>query len=200
MKKIVLAYAFAAQVLGMGVSVTSAWAETVPSPTGSNDAPNSAGLTMPVLAFTPSAEDVLDYDKFFFFHRDQTAFAEAYSDIKECDSLASGFSYYGGNSSAMAGATAQYGLAAGAIGGAIGNLIADAIFGSAERRRLKRISVRNCMNFKGYGRYGLNGDLWKKFNFEEGMGRKREDVREDAMQLQALVAAGPKPSSKDLGL
>jgi hypothetical protein len=100
----------------------------------------------------------------------------------------------------MAAATAQYGVAAGAIGGAIGSALADAIFGSAERRRLKRISQRNCMGFKGYGRYGLSQDLWKKFNFEEGLGRKREDVRGGALQLQALAASGPKPDGKELGL
>ena len=162
--------------------------------------PDPAKLTMPVLAFTPTPLDVADYDKFFYFHRAGTGFPEAYADVKECDALSSGINFYHDSSAAVAAASAQYGVAAGAIGGAIGSAIADAIFGSAERRRLKRISLRNCMGFKGYARYGLNQDLWKKFNFEEGLGRKREAVREEALQLQALVASGPQPQGKELGL
>lgn len=197
MQKIAFVCAFGVQVLGLGM-VTPAAAETEAVSAGL--APDPAKLTMPVLAFTATPQDALDYDKFFYFHRGETGFPEAYADIKECDSLASGVSYYGGgDSSVISGAVANYGMA-GAVGGAIGSALADAIFGSAERRRLKRISLRNCMGFKGYARYGLSQDLWKKFNFEEGLGRKKEDVREEAMELQALVASGPQPQTKELGL
>ena len=95
---------------------------------------------------------------------------------------------------------AQYGALAGGIGGALGSAIADAIFGSAARRQQRRINLRNCMGFKGYQRYGLSEDLWKEFNFEEGLGRKKENERDDALELQALVASGPKPTTKELGL
>jgi hypothetical protein len=56
------------------------------------------------------------------------------------------------------------------------------------------------MGFKQYERYGLPRDLWTEFNFEEGLGRKREPVRLRALALQALVASGPKPQAKGLGL
>ncbi len=197
MKSRIWTCALGAPLLAAVVLVQPVQAQSAGDPVA---APNPATLTMPALAFTPTPEDVAAYDKFFYFHREGTSFAEALTDIKECDALASGVSFYTDSSSAVAAATAQYGVAAGAIGGAIGSAIADAIFGSAERRRLKRISLRNCMSYKGYGRYGLSADLWKKFNFEEGMGRKRETVREGALQLQALVASGPKPASKELGL
>lgn len=166
----------------------------------SSAAVEAASLAMPDLAFTATLADIADYDKFFYFHRPDTSFAEAHADIKECDALSSGISYYRDTSGAVAGATAQYGVAAGAIGGAIAGLLVDAIFGSAERRRLTKINLRNCMGFKDYRRYGLSQDLWKKFNFEEGMGRKREGEREEALQLQAMVASGPAPASKELGL
>ncbi len=100
----------------------------------------------------------------------------------------------------MAGATAQYGVLAAGLGSAIGSAIADAIFGSAERRKMRRINLRNCMGFKGYQRYPLTHDLWEKFNFEEGMGRKREGVRQEALVLQALVASGPTPQTGELPL
>jgi hypothetical protein len=162
--------------------------------------PDPATLKMPDLAFAPTPEIVADYDKYFYFHRESTGFLDAYNDVKECDALASGISYYGGNSAAMAGATVQYGVLAAGLGTAIGSVVADAIFGSAERRKMRRVNMRNCMGFKGYQRYPLTHDLWEKFNFEEGMGRKQETVRQDALVLQALVASGPKPLTGALPL
>ena len=67
---------------------------------------------------------------------------------------------------------------------------------SAERRRLKRLNLRNCMHFKGYDRYGLAKDLWTEFNFEEGNGRKPEAERERAILMQARVASGPRPQQQ----
>lgn len=200
MRKFALAYVLAVQAFGVSALMAPANAEAVSSAVAGPEELDPAHLVAPILRFTPSSQDVLDYDKFFYFHRADTSFSEAYADIKECDALASGVSFYNGGQSAAMAATASYGVAGAAIGGAISSVLVDAIFGSAERRRLKRISQRNCMGFKGYSRYGLSEDLWKKFNFEEGLGRKREGVRGEALQLQAVVASGPKPDGKELGL
>lgn len=165
------------------------------------DLPDPATLTRPTLAFAATPEAEADFDKYFYFHREGTEFAEAFNDIRECDALASGSNIYmGASAGAVAAAQAQYGMLAGGIGGAIGGLMADAIFGSAARRQQRRINLRNCMGFKGYQRFGLTGDLWKAFNFEEGLGRKKEGERNEALELQALVASGPKPETKELGL
>lgn len=158
-------------------------------------APSPAGLEMPKLDFTETPEMAKDYEKYFFFHREDTSFAEAYADIRECDSLASGISFYAGSSEPFPGYYgSQYGIG-GVIGGAIGNMLADAIFGSAERRKVRRGNLRNCMGYKDYKRYGLPRDMWTVFNFEEGNGRKNEQVRERAIRLQALVASGPTPKT-----
>ena len=150
-------------------------------------------IAMPDLAYTPDPAVAADSDKYFFFHREGTDFSAAYADITECDSLASGINFYmGGNDAIMQNAIMQYG-AAGAIGGAIGGLMADAIFGSAERRRIKRVNLRNCMFYKGYDRYGLKKDLWQAFHFEEGLSRENAKDREAALLKQARVASGPKP-------
>jgi hypothetical protein len=151
-------------------------------------------VEMPNLAYTPDPLVAADFDKYFFFHREGTDFSQAYADITECDSLASGINFYmGADSGAIAGAMANYGVLAGGIGGAIGGLMADAIFGSAERRRIKRINVRNCMYYKGYDRYGLEKDLWQAFHFEEGLSRENAKDREAALLKQARVASGSKP-------
>jgi len=41
----------------------------------------------PPLAFTPTPDVARDFDKYFYFHRDNTSFAEALADIIECDYL-----------------------------------------------------------------------------------------------------------------
>lgn len=182
------------------VTVSVAAAAPLPTPPV-YELPDPATLTMPKLDFRPTPADEADYDKYFYFHRADVTFAEAYADIRECDALASGSSIYlGANDAAMGAAMAQYGALAGGVGGVLGSVLADAIFGSAARRQQRRINLRNCMGFKGYQRYGLSGDLWKDFNFEEGHGRKKEGERDDALELQALVASGPKPRTKELGL
>ncbi len=165
------------------------------------DIPDPATLTMPALAFTEIPDNADGFKKYFYFHRAGTTYQDAYRDIRECDALASGSNIYmGASDGAIAGAMANYGMLAGSVGGVVGGMIADAIFGSALRREQRRTNLRNCMSFKGYGRYGLSKDLWVAFNFEEGLGRKREPVRLRVLALQALVASGPAPTTKELGL
>jgi hypothetical protein len=165
-------------------------------------APSAEGLEPPKLDFTPDAKTAEDYDKYFYFHRTNTTFAEAYADIRECDALASGSNIYLGDDAFTQSYTSnylipQYGMA-GALGGALASVMADAIFGSAARRKERRIKVRNCMGFKGYARYGIAKDLWVKFNFSEGNGRKKEETRDRAFKLQALAASGPQPKQEVL--
>ncbi|MCR5872026.1 hypothetical protein LRS12_15695 [Sphingomonas sp. J344] len=161
------------------------------------EAGDAAKVTMPKLDFTPSPTDPSNYDKYYYFVRADTDFETAYADIVECDGyargLASGISY----------TQVPYpyaGTMAGAVGGAIGSAMAMAIFGSAEKRRLRRVNMRQCMNFKGYQRHGLSKDLWQEFHFEEGLSDMPETRRFAYLKQQALVAATAKPESKELGL
>ena len=131
-----------------------------------------AAIALPAVAFEADDEDIRNFDKYFFFHRPDTSFSEAYADVTECDALGSGISIYrGADPAAVGAASAQYGLLPGAIGGAIAGVFIDAVFGSAERRKLQRENIRMCMSFKGYDRYGLRKNLWEEFNFAEGNGR-----------------------------
>jgi hypothetical protein len=162
--------------------------------------PDPSKLVMPKLDFSPTDQDQADFDKYFYFHRENTTFEEAYVDIRECGSLANGMSYYRANSQYGTTYMPQYGIVGNAIGGAIGAAIGDAIWGSAKRRATARINMRTCMGFKGYQRYGLPREIWSQFNFQEGNGRKPEDVREHDISIQALVASGSKPLQKELPL
>lgn len=155
-----------------------------------------AAVETPDLVFQETPEDVDLFEKYFYFHRGDTSFDQAYADISECDALASGISF-----SAYGSGSVPYpyaGTMAGALGGAIGGMMADAIFGSAERRRIRRINMRNCMGFKGYARYGMEKERWQTFHFEEGFGRVEEEKRQVYLLKQAKVASGTVPQQKAL--
>lgn len=157
-----------------------------------------AAIPMPDTDFDMDRARVGDFDKYYYFHRDGTSFEEAFADISECDELASGLASYRGSSEPYPGYYAgQYGIG-GVIGSVIGEMLADAIHGSAARREMRRVNMRNCMGYKGYGRYGIPKNLWTEFNFEEGGGREDEDVRDAALLQQAKVASGPKPTTEVL--
>lgn len=159
--------------------------------------PGPETLKAPELAFVPNENDASNYEKYYYFHRAGTSFAEALGDIRFCDELARGLAtrdYY-----PNPGTTAMYGLG-GAIGGAIGGALANAIYGSAEKRAKRRTNMRRCMHFQGYDRYGLSKERWETFNFEEGNSTVPEAERQQMLATQALVATGAKPATENLGL
>jgi len=158
---------------------------------------DAAAVKMPELHFAEDAEMVGDFDKYYYFHRADTDFATAYGDIRECDGYARGLQSGVGY---METPYPYAGTLGGAIGGAIGNAMVAAIFGSGEKRRMRRVNMRTCMYFKGYERYGLSKKLWEEFNFEEGLSGVNDERREGYLKQQALVAASAKPEGKVLGL
>lgn len=155
-------------------------------PVGNDEA---GRVKMPDLAYAPAAEDAANYDKYFYFHRADTDFATAYADIVECDGYARGLT---------SGLSPSYGQ--GILGDMVADAIADAIYGSANRRKLRRSNMRACMSFKGYDRFGLSKQVWQTFNFEEGNNTVDEDVRTGFLKQQALVASSAAPQGKALGL
>ncbi|WP_144037843.1 hypothetical protein [Sphingopyxis sp. KK2] len=188
---------FAALLLCLPAAA-GAQAIKAPAPMRLFSADEIAGIAMPDTAFDATPADIETYDKYFYFHREGTDFDTAYNDINECDAVSSGINFYAGGDSYMANYYAtQYGLA-GVAGGAIAYALVDAIAGSAERRRVRRINMRNCMGFKGYDRYGLEKERWQAFHFEEGFGRVNDGKREEYLMKQARVASGAKPRGEVL--
>ncbi len=155
-----------------------------------------AAIAQPDIAFEETPDTIKTYEKYFYFHRDDTKFDQAFHDISECDALSRGINFY--NQVDTGAAMAQHGLLAGAVGGAIGSLMADAIFGSAERRKIRRVNMRRCMGFKGYNRYGMEKEKWQDFHFEEGHGSVKGEKRRNYLLMQAKVASGPKPQQEVL--
>jgi hypothetical protein len=158
--------------------------------------PDPASIEVPKIAGVTSAADEADFDKYFYFHRANTTFEQALADIRECDGYARGLaSPYGYQETPYPYA----GTMAGAVGGAIANVLVAAIFGSAELRKARRSNMRRCMNYKGYDRYGLNKDVWQQFNFEEGLSSVKEDERQLKLAKQAKVASLIQPEGRILG-
>lgn len=164
-------------------------------------APSAEGLALPKLDYTPSPKLTPDFDKYFYFHRPSTTFAEAYADIRECHGLAGGKVAYRQGNSAFADTYTtsylipQYGMA-GALGGALGGALVGLLIGGGNHDKIHRINIRNCMGFKGYQRYGLPKDLWEEFNLSPGKSRKNAEGSERAFRLQALVASGAQPKQE----
>ena len=181
------------------VGAPPVYLEDSASPFGPISASNDerASVEMPKLTFTPGGPEAKDFDKYYVFHRPGTDFATAYADISECDGYARGLT---SNISYQQVPYPYAGTMAGAVGGAIGNAMAAAIFGSAEKRRLRRVNMRQCMHFKGYERYGLPKNLWEAFNFEEGLDGVSDKDRQRYLKQQALVASSDKPQGEGLGL
>ncbi len=161
--------------------------------------PSADSVSMPELAYEETQENIDNYEKYYYFHRPETDFETAFADIRECDAHARGL-FRGNQNVDMGPAMIQYGMLGGAVGGLLGAAIGDAIYGSAEIRRKRRINMRRCMFFKGYARYGLDEDLWEEFNFEEGNSSVPEEDRQRMLAQQALVASGPQPTAQELGL
>ena len=180
-------------------AVAPAYLEDSGSPFGPVEVSDedAAKLEMPKLAFASTPADEKDFDKYYYFVRAGVSYADAYRDIVECDGYARGL---------QSGVTytqvpyPYYGTLAGAAGGMIGNAMAMMIFGSAEKRRMRRVNMRSCMYYKGYQRHGLKKDLWEEFHFEEGLSDMPESRRFGFLKRQALVASSAKPEGKELGL
>ncbi|MDP3905799.1 hypothetical protein [Novosphingobium sp.] len=159
--------------------------------------PDPASVPMPKLDFVSTPLIEADFDKYYFFNRAGTSFEEALADLRDCDGLARGLS--SGYQYQAAPYPYTYTMA-GAAGGVIANVMIAAIFGSVEKRRLRRVNMRRCMGYRGYDRFGLEKDLWQEFNFEEGFSGEGEDKRQAMLAQQAKVASGPRPAGKELGL
>jgi hypothetical protein len=188
-----------ALIVGAAFISTAALAEadlsTSPFGVVEISADEAGKLEMPKLDYSVTPEDEKNFDKYYYFRRDETDFPSAYADITECDGYARGLV----SSYKYQDAPYPYaGTIAGAAGGAIANVMMAAIFVPGEKRRMRRVNMRQCMGFKGYERLGLNKELWETFNFEEGTGAEEEESRLKALKLQALVASKAAASEKVL--
>jgi len=160
-----------------------------------------SNVVMPELAFEETRRTISNYHKYFYFHREQTEFSEAYSDIQECDLRAR----------ALWQSDAVYGLpkeravdpsdtflasvSSPLVAGFVASLAAP-----ADARRERRFGLRRCMFFKGYTRHGLSREVFDSFNYEATDNELTETERQSMLAQQAIVASGAQPETESLGL
>ncbi|MDE2404396.1 MAG: hypothetical protein KGM17_06990 [Sphingomonadales bacterium] len=152
-----------------------------------------ASVPMPELTFAPTAASEAEFDQYFYFYRPETTFAEAMTDIVECDELSRDLQFH--PSVAVPGEY-QYSMAsvlAMPLAGELVRLFSE----PGEKRKLRRFNLRHCMAFKGYGRYGLTRMLWQRFNFEYDAPID-EAKRLALLAVQARAASGPVPTTPEL--
>jgi hypothetical protein len=135
-------------------------------------------IPMPNIAFSPTRSDEGDFDKYFFFNRENTDFATAYADLLECHGLASGISLRVDGSPTAGPLVAP---------------LVDAIVGSTLRRELRRNNMLYCMRFKEYRVYGLPKAMWEQFNSQRDFASLEPAERALLLGMQARVASGPRP-------
>lgn len=164
---------------GIGMAAALSGARPLSAQEAPAPAVDPAGVEVPDLSFPASAASNSNFGKYVYFHRADTDFATAYADIRECDAYARGVGFY---------------VEGGPATGAVTGIAVDAIFGSAERRRIRRVNMRVCMRFKDYRIFGLPEQIWERFNFEEGNTAIADGERERMLRIQARVASGPRPT------
>ncbi len=164
-------------------------------------AQDPASVARPQIEFEETRRTIKQYDQYFYFHQEATDFSTALADIRECDLRARG----------LYDAELVYGLPkeravdpsdtflAGIAGPMAAGLVA-AIAAPVEARRERRFSLRRCMFFKGYDRYGLSKTLFEQFNYAATETELSEFERQRMLAQQALVASGPRPKTAPLGL
>lgn len=153
--------------------------------------PDPANLSMPQISFTETPETVKDYDKYFYFHREDTGFSEALADLRECDERARRI-WRGKPTRRIVVDYPRYGLAV--------DFLMEEVLGPAQDRLFRRANLRRCMFYKGYARYGLPKEQWEGFNLEGNVKASEERSHQMSLARQALVASGPRPAQQALGL
>lgn len=169
------------------VAAQASNAQSAP-PTAASD---PVAIAVPSLDFAEQPDMVKGYDRYFYFHRETTSFAEALADLEECDGYARGLAYRikPNPDDPMVKNTLF-----GPVFEAIGARLSDRLFGVPERRKARRINMRVCMGYKGYHRYGLPQAIWQSFNFDDAATAPAEQDREKMLMQQAKVASGPHPT------
>ena len=169
----------AAAAMALGLSVSAAHAQDAPP------LPDPASITVPDLSNSSDPLVLENGWKYFFFHRRDTSFAEAYADISDCYRFLQPAGWANvklprfvpwDDRAAVTfdrSRTHNYGL--------VGELMAAMVEGTLVRRD-RQSKMRLCMEPRGYTRYGVAEEIWENVIAKPP---------EEAIAIQAKLASGP---------
>jgi hypothetical protein len=163
------------------------------APLAASTPPDPASIEVPAITEGRDPKVIEDGWKWFYFHRENTSYVEAYADFEDCYRFlpvpyASGVSFPGfAPWRARADGTkvkpppiGPYGI----VGDIIGALVAGPI-----ERRARQSRMRRCMEPRGYRRYPMSEDNWKRaVGHYSGL----------TLPVQAKLASGPIPDAQPL--
>jgi hypothetical protein len=147
--------------------------------------PDPATLEMPDMAPTRDPDVIRDGWRHFYFHKTGVTYEEAYRDFSDCyrflpvqgaNAMLPMFVPWSERPGAGRSPQANY-------GGLVGAIILDIVSGPLERRD-RQSRMRRCMEPRGYVRYPLAAESWR---------RLIDDYSLNSIALQALAASGPAP-------
>ena len=146
--------------------------------------PDPASVVVPDLSGSTRPEVVRDGVKYFFFHQEGVSFEQAHADLADCarflqpaswetvhlDRFVPWVSKPGRKTVSMPN---PYGL--------VGVVILGIVEGSLHHRDYQA-KLRSCMEPRGYTRYAVAADIWK---------RVRDLPPDEWIAVQAKIASGP---------
>lgn len=159
----------------------------VPAAAGAQEAlPDPASVTVPDLSGSADPAVVENGWKYFFYHRPDTSFAEAYADIADCYRFLTPAGWANVRIPRFIPwvervpgehMSTGYFEHSGLVGLAIG-----AMFEGTLSRRDRQAKMRRCMEPRGYTRYGVAEEIWENV---------ADMPPEQGIAVQAKIASGP---------
>lgn len=155
--------------------------------------PDPSSVTAPDTKAALSAKDSKDFDSHYYFFKQGVTYGKAFADLDQCRLYGlettltwapPKFVPLGGEVvlEDEKGKLVSRSMLHGIIGGMIASWVID-----IERDNYREATLRRCMAFKGYGRYGTSGDVWKQL--EAGS-------EEQKFARLALIASGSQPQTE----
>lgn len=144
--------------------------------------PDPSAIAVPDLSGSGKPEVVRAGSKYFFFHQEGVTFDKAHADLSDCfrflqpweNARMNQFVPWVGNPGRRTvPVTSQHGL--------VGALLFHAVEGTL-RHRDYQAKLRVCMEPRGYTRYGVSEEIWR---------RVTALPQEQSVAVQAKIASGP---------
>ena len=174
--------------LGFAAALAASLGGAGPASAQAPAPPDPATLTLPDLTPPTDPKVIEDGAKHYYFRKDGISYEEAYADFSECYrylpvpgtvALLPMFAPWSESPGTVTiQPTNNYGL--------VGMAVAALFMGPIERKA-RQAPVRRCMETRGYVRYPLAENVWKKLI---------DDYSERSIALQAKAASLPAPASQ----
>jgi hypothetical protein len=154
------------------------------------DPPDPASISVPHMPAVVEHNEAGDYDAYFYFYKPGVSYKSAFADYDQCRMYAlttksvavpPRFVPLGSDVIQEKKTTPAY------WGYGVVGIIISEIFVEQDRRDTDRATIKRCMAYKGYLRYGTSEAIWTEINAGDDA---------ESVARKALIASGPKPAAE----